>query len=116
MAVVEIPVEKIVGACAWAGFFLGIELAPAAVVAHLRNVGGRGRVGLGGHESPIRMERHAEHVRRHDPLMRVDIHFQKPVVGLLRIDAGEEQEVPEYHQPLDVVIVGRVDGFRDGEA
>ena len=52
------------------------------------------------------MESHAKDIGGHDPLVRVDIHFQKPVMRLLRADPGEEEEISKDHEPLDVVVVG----------
>ena len=62
------------------------------------------------------MERHAEHIGGHDPFVGVDIHFQKPIVRLLWIDPGKEEEIPEDHESLDVVVVGRVADFADDAA
>ena len=45
--------------------------------------------------------------------MGVDIHFQKPIVRLLWIDPGEEQEISEDHESLDMVVVGSAADFAD---
>ena len=62
------------------------------------------------------MESHSKHIGSHDPLVRVDIHFQKPVMRLLGADLGEEEEISQDHEALDVVIVSGVFNLPDHAA
>ncbi len=46
---------------------------------------------------------HAEHVRRGDPVHGVDVHREEPVVDRGGVNAGDQGEVADHHQPRDVM-------------
>ena len=53
------------------------------------------------------MQHHADHIGRHDPIMRIDIHFVEPPQRLGRTHPGKEQKIPQHHEPLDMMIIPR---------
>ena len=80
------------------------------MVSHFVLISGPGGVGFRRKESAIGKKNHSQHVWNHDPVIGVDIHLRIPAEHRLRIISAKEEVVPEYHQALDVVIVGVVDG------
>lgn len=83
------------------------------MVSHFVLIGGPRGVGFCRKESAIGKKNHPQHVGNHDPVIGVDIHLRIPAEHRLRIISAKEEVVPEYHQALDVVIVGVVDGAMD---
>ena len=118
LAVEEVPVQGVEGAgvAAAAGFL--VVVAALAVVAHAVEVGGARHVGLGGEQAAVGKLAHAHGVGQLDPLEGVDVDAQIPAVHFGRIKAGEQREVADHHEALDVVGVGVLEGLahRLGEA
>jgi hypothetical protein len=109
----EVPIKIIEWAGIRTGFLVGIEPAAAAVIAHLANICARGGVWFGRHVAAIGIQRHANHIGRHHPIVCVDVHLIEPAQCLLRINPGDQHEVTQHHQPLDVVIPPKFEVLRD---
>ncbi len=99
----EVPVERGEGAGVLAHPGLAVVTAVPAVVAHAVDVGASGGVGLGGHAPTIGVLAHADDVGQHHPLGAVHEPGPHPFGERPGFDAGEQGEVAEDHQALDVV-------------
>lgn len=94
--------------------------APRAffVVGHFTNVIGAGEIRLGGEEATVGELAHAVNVGDHDPVIGVDEEFHEPLVNGGGVNAAEEHEIAEDHEPFDVVAVAvfenAVDSFVNG--
>ena len=87
------------------------------MVAHPVDVGAARCVRLGRHAAAVGMKSHPDHVGGHDPVSPVDEGGPHPPSHGLRVGARCQRQVPEHHQPFDVVnvrlVVQRLDGVRN---
>ena len=113
MALQKIPVERGEGTRVRAGRLRRIEAAPRAVVAHALDVFAGRDVGLGGEVAAVRVLRHADDVGQLDPLHRIDVDRQIPLVHPTRLHPEHQGVEPRDHQPLDVVGVAELKRLPD---
>ena len=71
--------------------------AAGAMIAHALDVLAGRHVGLARHQSTIRVLAHAERVRQLDPLDRIDVHGQVPLVHLAWPHPEQQRLVVRLH-------------------
>ena len=74
----EVPVEGVERAGIWAFSLLGVEAAGGTVVAHFILISGSRCVRFGGKKAAVGKEDHPQHVRKHNPVVGVEVHLRIP--------------------------------------
>ena len=87
-------------------------IAPG-LVRHLADIVRSGEIWLGGERAAVGELRHAVDIRHHDPVVGVDEHLHEPAVDVVRSNPAQQHEVPEDHQPLDMVAPALAEELTD---
>jgi hypothetical protein len=80
-------------------------------MGHLVNVIGTADIGLGAHDSSVRILRHAIDVGHHHPIIGINEQSHKPSMHLIGIKFAQAHEIAQDHQALDVMGITRLLNF-----